>query len=577
MGSSLRSRPLAAAVLVAIGASASAQGSEAPPRPVVVGAGRDYPPYEFTDRNGEPSGFNVDLTRAVAEVMGMTVEFRFGNWAEIRGALLAGDIDVLQGITWSEEREGIIDFGVPHSIVHHAIFARKDAPAISSLEDLAGKEVTVFRGGIMDEMITRRGVAARIVRVDTPADALRRLAAGEGDYVAVALLPGMYLIREFGLTNVVPVARRVTVERYGYAVRQGNSEMLARFDTGLAILRKTGRYDEILEKWLNPLERNGVPWSTFLRWLGFALMPLLAVLGSTIVWSRSLKRLVAERTQSLEREMAERKRAVDEFRLHQEEFVQAHKMAALGVLVSGVAHEINNPNAVVLLNVPTLKEAFADAVEVLEDRYRENPSLKLAGIAYPRIRQQIFSMLDEMMEGGQSIKQIVEDLKDFARGDDGPRLEPTDLNEVARAAVRLLDSALRKATSRFQFDLQQGLPKVNGNARRIEQVVVNLLENAYQALPSRDCGVRLATRHDPMNDEVILVIEDEGVGIPAEHLSQITDPFFTTKRESGGTGLGLSVSARIVKDHGGTLEFRSSSGAGTVAALVLPALREHRA
>src|SRR6266542_3772828 len=101
-------RCLAAAALAAVAAASRAQlpdelGSAVPPR-IVVGADRDYPPYEFLDRNGQPAGFNVDLTRAVAEVMGMTVEFRFGTWAEIRAALVSGEVDVLQGISFSEER-----------------------------------------------------------------------------------------------------------------------------------------------------------------------------------------------------------------------------------------------------------------------------------------------------------------------------------------------------------------------------------------------------------------------------------------------------------------------------------------
>lgn len=138
---------------------------------VVVGADRDYPPYEFLDRGGQPAGFNVDLTRAIAEVMGMTVEFRFASWAEIRGDLMAGRIDVLQGISWSEERARELDFAPPHAIVQHAIFARRDSPRVSSLDDLRGKRVIVFGGGIMDDTLTRRGLGDGLVRTGTPADA----------------------------------------------------------------------------------------------------------------------------------------------------------------------------------------------------------------------------------------------------------------------------------------------------------------------------------------------------------------------------------------------------------------------
>jgi polar amino acid transport system substrate-binding protein len=141
-----------------------------------------------------------------------------------------------------------------------------------------------------------------------------------------------------------------------------------------------------------------------------------------------------------------------------------------------------------------------------------------------------------------------------------------------RAAVRLVDPSIQKATHRFELSLAPGLPRVRGNAQRIEQVVVNLVLNACQALPDPSRAVRVSTRRTPDAAGVQLLVEDEGIGIPPEHLSRLTDPFFTTKRDSGGTGLGLSVSAGIVKEHGGTLEFRSSQGAGTTVVLTFPAL-----
>ncbi|GAO02489.1 transporter substrate-binding domain-containing protein [Anaeromyxobacter sp. PSR-1] len=567
---------LLVAALLAAAPVARAVPPAPQPRRVVVGADRDYPPYEFLDEQGEPAGFNVDLTRAIAEVMGLTVEFRFGDWAGIRAGLADGSIDVLQGISWSEERARRLDFAAPHAIVHHAIFVRKDGPRPASLDALAGREVVVFGGGIMDEEITRAGKAARIIRTQTPADALRLLASGQHDCVVLALLPGIYLQRQLGLTNIEPVGEPVRAERYGYAVRKGDRELLARFDEGLAILKQTGRYDAIHARWLGPLEPRPIGWQAVARYAALGALPILVLLGASIAWSRSLRRLVAQRTASLEREVAERERAVAALREHQHQLVQAQKAAAMGVLVSGVAHEINNPAGYILLNVPTLKAAFADAQEVLDARARER-ELKLAGIPYARMRDEIPQMLDEIAEGGRRIKRIVDDLKDFARRDDAPRLEPMDLGASARAAVRLLEAPIRAATSRFELALAPDLPRVRGNPHRLEQVIVNLLLNACQALPDRDRGLRLSIRHDPAAGEVVLEVRDEGVGIPPEHLARLTDPFFTTKRETGGTGLGLSVSAGIVKEHGGRLEFGSQPGVGTTAALVLPALHEEAA
>ena len=124
-------------------------------RTVIVGGDRDYPPYEFVDKDGQPSGYNVDLTRAIAEVMGMKVEFRLGAWSVMRTALKNNQVDVLQGMSYSEERTTEVDFSTPHTIVNHAIFARGDSPVVSSLEDLHGNSVAVHHSGIMHDYLVQ--------------------------------------------------------------------------------------------------------------------------------------------------------------------------------------------------------------------------------------------------------------------------------------------------------------------------------------------------------------------------------------------------------------------------------------
>jgi polar amino acid transport system substrate-binding protein len=540
------------------------------PPVLIVGGDRDYPPYEFLDKNGIPAGYNVELTRAIADVMGMEVEFRFGGWSEMRTALLKGSVDVLQGISYSDDRARTLTFSPPHTIITHAIFARKETPVVNSVEKLRGKEIVVFQDGIMHDYLNSLGFAKELFLTDTPADALRLLASGKHDYAVLAMLPGMYIIRELKLSNLVPVAKSISSQRYCYAVRKGNEELLARFNEGLAILKKTGRYQEIYDKWLGVLGPPKVAWDKVVRYGSMVLVPLLAVLAGTLLWSRTLHKQVARRTAELAQEVTERKRALEELKLHQNKLIQADKMASLGVLVAGVAHEINNPNGLILLNMPIIKEVYRDAEELLDRYFNDQGDFMLGGLPYSRMRKEVPYLLDEMHEAANRIKRIVEELKDFSRQDSSPATDLVDINLIAQAAIRLVEPSIRTATTCFSTSYDSDMPLVSGSAQRIEQVLINLILNACQALSSNEQGISLTTGYDKDTESVIICLQDEGVGIAPENVSRLTDPFFTTKRESGGTGLGLSVSASIVKEHNGSLQFDSVPGRGTTVTLTLP-------
>lgn len=273
-------------------------------------------------------------------------------------------------------------------------------------------------------------------------------------------------------------------------------------------------------------------------------------------------------------DITERRRAEREIQLGQQQLVQAEKMAALGFLMAGIAHEINNPNGLILLNSPILMEVYRDAEPILEKYYREYGDFKLGGLNFSKMRQEIPQMFDELQDSARRIKRIVEDLKNFARRDDATCEDSLDINVLVQTAIRLVGKMLRDSTHAFTVRYAENLPKIRGNAQRIEQVVVNLLVNACQALEAPSQRITVWTAFDEQKGMVEVFVEDEGVGIRPEHLSHLTSPFFTTKREMGGTGLGLSISERIVTAHGGDLDFTSECGKGTTVRLAMPLYKE---
>lgn len=523
---------------------------------IVIGGDHSFPPYEFLDENGEPAGFNVDLSRAIASVMGIEIQFAFGNWAEMRDALEASQIDILQGVVQSDDRSRQYAFSPPHSIISQSIFARSGEDSIESLEALAGKDVVVQQSGIMHDYLVENDIGANITVTDTHVDALRELAAGEHDYALVANLPGLYLGREFGLSNVVEIAKPLEGQLYGYAVLNGNEALLAQFSEGLAIVNNTGLYQELYDQWLGPLEDPGIRWEIVGQVTAVATAVLLLILGAILTWNRALHKEVESRTKELY--------------LHQQKLIQADKMTSLGTLVSGVAHEINNPNGMVLLNLPIIRDVLSDSMEIFETYHSTYGDFDIGGLSYSRMRNEVPLLVTDMIDASVRIKRIVDDLQNFSRQGYTEDIEDIDLNERVKTALRMLDTSIAEATQHFSVEFDDDIPVIRGNAQRIEQVIINLVLNACQSLSSRDQRIRVSTSQNRRKRQVILVVSDEGVGIEEEYLSRLADPFFTTKRDSGGTGLGLFISTGIARDHDGTLEFESKLGLGTTATLTMP-------
>jgi PAS domain S-box-containing protein len=273
------------------------------------------------------------------------------------------------------------------------------------------------------------------------------------------------------------------------------------------------------------------------------------------------------------RDVTERKKSEEQARLHDQQLMHASKMVALGSLVSGVAHEINNPNNFIMLNSPLLKEAWENAMPVLERYYEENGDFIIGGLNYSEMRENIPDLFTGITEGSKRIKQIVDDLKNYVRDDTADLTQAVDINAVIMSAVTLVSNMIKESTNRFDIGYGKNLPLLQGNFQRLEQVVINLVQNACQALTATDQGIFISTSFDESLSRIRIRVKDEGAGMTPETLSRITDPFFTTRQKSGGVGLGLSISSRMLEEHGGSIHFESQPGGGTTVDIILPVER----
>jgi two-component system, cell cycle sensor histidine kinase and response regulator CckA len=270
-----------------------------PQRPLIVGVNRDYPPYEFLNPKGEVEGYDVDLIRAVARVMGLHLRIQPGPWDQVRRDLEAGRIDVAAGMLKSPERTRLFDFAQPHMVVHYSIFVRKGSPAPSSLEGLRGRKVLVERGSQMHEHLLELGFAASLAPVASEPEALRLLASGHQDAALAPHLEGILQIRNTGLSNLQPVGRPVFSRELCFAVGRGQSELRASLDEGLAILNRTGESAVIYRKWFGSLVPGVMAPLEILRTSLWIVLPLLAATLVALLWNGLLRRRVHRATLQL--------------------------------------------------------------------------------------------------------------------------------------------------------------------------------------------------------------------------------------------------------------------------------------
>lgn len=253
---------------------------------------------------------------------------------------------------------------------------------------------------------------------------------------------------------------------------------------------------------------------------------------------------------------------------HRQELAQADKLIALGTLVSTISHEINNPNHTITLTLPLLQKTFAEITPLLDKHAMQDPDFSIRNIPYREMRYEIPAMIQQASQSAARIQQIISELQAFARTEVNTTMVPIHVNEVMQATLNLVQGKLRKSTHALHVEYGDSLPLVYGNFRKLEQILMHLLLNAAESLadPSKSLQVRTLQREE----NVVIEVVDQGRGISPENLPHILDPFFSTKRTHQGAGLGLAISSRLAKEHGGKLLFDSTPQRGTKVELVLP-------
>ncbi len=311
------------------------QLTDSQPRVIRAAGDQSYPPFEFVD-NGTPTGFNVDLIRAIAAEMGFEVEVTLGPWSEVRQGLLDGKYDLLLGMVPTAEREKIFDFSVPYTYIAFDLFVPLNSD-LRTLDDLRNRTVVVQTAGLMQEYMQEQNTGAQLILVQDVGNALRLINEGMYDAALLNRLQGQFLISELGLSNVRRVGGEILPSKYGMAVKDGNKELLARLNEGLYLVSNSGQLTDIQEKWFGVYESRPT-WLLLRPWIfGLGGAGGLLLISLLVAWS--LRKEVDKRTLQL-------RRSEEKYRLLVEN-------ASEGVVVScGDALVFANPAAAAITGYP---------------------------------------------------------------------------------------------------------------------------------------------------------------------------------------------------------------------------------
>lgn len=311
--------------------------------------------------------------------------------------------------------------------------------------------------------------------------------------------------------------------------------------------------------------------------VGYLVTRVIATQAALREANLGLERRVIERTRELEEALARLKES-------EAQLVQSEKMSSLGQLVAGVAHELNTPLAYVKNGVASVRDRMPELREALEQTERllamlqsDAPddaalqqafaalSARLARLQRDRVLEDLDTLTRDGLHGIEQISELVTNLRNFSRLDRS-KVASFNVNDGVSATLLIAKPALRKV------DIEKRLadiPSITCSPSQVNQVLLNLVTNAAQAMDKPRGRITLSTRREGM-DFIAIEVADNGKGIASDALNRIFDPFYTTKEVGKGTGLGLSIAYKIVTEHGGRIDVRSSLGAGSTFTVTLP-------
>jgi signal transduction histidine kinase len=461
------------------------------------------------------------------------------DWAHVLELIKNNEADLVPAIASSETRKEFLRFTRPYLSLPGVILS---AQQFDNLQDLEGHKVAVVAGGIWDERISQYDDKVSIIRVEDTRTALELTALGGVDAMVSNLATITYLIGQQGITNLNIVAHVPNKLDLSLGIRKDWAPLLSILNKTLDNIPEE-KIDAIKGRWIE-IKHPGLHISPLFWYLSFGSMALLILtLAGVIAWNRSLKHRVDQRSKELEWAQAK--------------LAHAEKMESIGALALGVAHEVKNPLAILQMGL-----------DFLSGDNKKDETEK--------------SIINDMGEALHRADSIVQNLQIFSRQKD-LAMQKDDINRVLLDSIERYKPELIEHDIRVITQLDQDLPKLSMDFELLLQAIGHLIHNAIMAmkgggtleitssrslLESGEMDENLSSTLRPGDDVIRIKIADTGPGIDQPLLQKVFDPFYTTRAQGEGTGLGLSLTQNIVKLHNGLIKLHNRDSGG-LAVVVL--------
>jgi len=557
-----------------------------------------FAPIEEVTDNGEYVGMAADYM----ELIEKKTNFKFTvvtypTWKQVVKETKARKVDVLAAVTQSVQRREYLNFTTPHIRLPGMIIVSDRTPGTVSIDDLKSMRVASPAGYVWFDLIGYDHPEIKLLEAETLRQGLHDLSFGLLDAVVADPATVTQIIKEDGLGNLRIGGETGYFFDLAFAARKDWPILHSILEKSVQSITEQ-EHHSIFERWIQLSTGTGISKNTIIGLLVGLVLVVLVALTFMFV-NRLLRIRVAQQTLDLNRanerlsrmnvDLEERvkKRTMDlekamlKLKNSQAKMVQSEKMAALGQMIAGIAHEINTPLGYAHSNVMVMKD-FVARVRLLDEIFAAWKAVRDDGSSSEEVIAVLFREVDHAMDelnddgliaeceeltvdtlyGLDQISEITCNLKDFSRLNQAEIAE-VNLNDNIHRTLKLAKNLLRDNIS---VDLSLGeIPLVKCNPSKINQVLLNLITNACHAITvsaKKQGKLSIETSYD--GDRVQVSVKDNGIGIPKSVGKKMFDPFYTTKEVGQGTGLGLSICYNIiVKEHKGKIRVKTREGVGT--------------